>query len=1471
MTLFHPLVSEWFSQNVGTPTPIQENAWPKIQLKQDTLIAAPTGSGKTFAAFFVAINNLTEAALAGQLEKGTKVLYISPLKALSNDIEKNLQGPLRGIKQLAEDRGMPIPEVTAMVRSGDTPQSDRQAMIKNPPHILVTTPESLYLLLTSKNGRIMLQTVETIIVDEIHAMVGNKRGSHLSLSMERLTYLCNQTPVRIGLSATQKPIEKVGWFLTGMRSTDKYKENGSITLPPCHIVDAGHNREMDLALEIPKSELTALMANEVWTEVYERIMELVNSHKTTLIFVNTRRLAERLAHQLTERLGDEAVTAHHGSMSKDHRFDAEQRLKSGSLKTLVATASLELGIDIGAVDLVIQLGSPKSIAAFLQRVGRSGHSISGTPKGRLFPLSRDELVECTALLDAVRRKELDAIIMPEGPTDILAQQIVAECAARDYEEDELYEVMSKAFPYRNLTFDDFREVVVMLATGFTTRKGRRSAYLHHDGINRRIKPRKNARLTAIVAGGAIPDNFEFDVVLEPSNTFLGTLNEDFAIESLPGDIFQLGNNSWRILKVEAGKVRVADAEGQAPTIPFWFGESPGRTRELSESVSRLREEIGNRIDLDKIPLPEAEPSPENNAWKNPAISWLCDEVGIQPDAAEQVVNYLGATAAALEVMPTRKDIVLERFFDDAGDMHLVVHSPFGSRLNRAWGLSLRKKFCRRFNFELQAAATEDAIILSLGSTHSFPIMEVFNYLNPQTVRQVLVQALLDSPMFEIRWRWNASRALAILRRRAGYKVPPQIQRMQSEDLIALIFPDQLACLENIAGEREVPKHPLVDQTIHDCLTEAMDIEELEELLTLMQDKKIRLHAKDLREPSPLSSEIIVAKPYAFLDPAPGEERRTLAIKNRKFMDPSDAKEIGKLDVLAIKSVREEAFPNVASADELHDALSLHAYLTEAEVNENGWQLLIESLVEDIRVNSLSINNKNIWVCMERLDEFRHAFQEKCIEKFNHPLPEELKWNPDPEQKVDPYNEIIRGRMEMLPCITSEEIAETLGEKTSIIDQALLALENEGFIFRGTFTPDAGVEEWCERRLLARIHRYTLKKLRSEIEPVASGDFMRFLFSWHHLDEQVPEGPQSLNGILDQLEGFQAQAASWESDLLPSRLKNYDFQFLDYACLSGKVLWGRFSPPISHDEEKKISGPIKTTPISLVNRQQIGIWLSPLISSDLTDTYEKSVYEYLDQHGACFFDDIVRGTELFKVQVEDAIKGLVGKGLVTSDSFTGLRALLVPTKYKTSQRGRRHTSPAFGMDHAGRWSLIKNIENPSAKAGLDKSNGITYDKQLQQMANIFLKRYGVVFRKIYDRESLTVPWRDLVRVLRRMEARGEIRGGRFVLGVYGEQFATTEALTMLRKTRKLPKTGNLIAISASDPLNLVGIITPGGKIPAIYSNRILFKDGEPIMTKVGKEINLIQKQPQDQMHGLERRLIERDISPHLRKYLGKGIY
>jgi ATP-dependent Lhr-like helicase len=1422
---FHPAVAAWFARAFDCPTSAQVQAWPAIQAGRHTLIAAPTGSGKTFAAFLAAIDRLVREGIEGRLADETQVVYVSPLKALSNDINRNLEAPLAGISEELRVLGLPEVPIRTFVRTGDTPQTERAAARRNPPHIVVTTPESLYILLGSQSGREMLSSTRTVIVDEIHALAGNKRGAHLALSLERLEALVAKPLVRVGLSATQKPIEEVARFLVGVRG-----DHGS---SECTIVDSGHARSRDLAIEVPPAPLEAVMSGEVWTQIYDRLAELSRAHRTTLVFVNTRRAAERTARHLSERLGDENVAAHHGSMAKELRFDAEHRLKRGELKLLVATASLELGIDIGDVDLVCQLGSTRSINSFLQRVGRAGHSVGGVSKGRLFPLSRDELVECTALLDAVRRGELDRLEIPENQIDVITQQIAAEAGGREWNLDELHALFRRAHPFRNFDRKEFDELVQMLGEGYSTRRGRHGALVHHDAVNGVVRGRKGTRLTAITNGGTIPDTADYKVILEPEGHMVGTLNEDFAIESLAGDVFQLGNVSYRILRVEQSAVRVEDARGQPPTIPFWLGEAPGRSDELSVAVSGLRRRVEVLLD---------------EGGRDAALAWFMDEIGLSEAAALQLVDYLAAGRAALGCLPTRDTLVFERFFDEAGGMQLVIHTPFGSRVNRAWGLALRKRFCRKFNFELQAAATEDNLILSLTSAHSFDLPDVAKYLHSNSARHILVQALCAAPMFELRWRWDATVALALPRFRGGKKVPPQIARMNAEDLLASVFPDQVACAENLPGELEIPDHPLVRQTIRDCLEEAMDVDGFETLLRRLESGDIRVVACDLTEPSPLALEVLSARPYAFLDDAPLEERRTQAVMSRRWMDPESAADIGKLDADAVNRVREEAWPDASSGDELHDALLWLTYVTDEEVKSSPtWLRLLRDLASEARVTHL---DSGAWIPVERRPMFEAVLPAARFGP-DAPAPATYAKTWDAGEAMV---EIVRGRLEGLGPVTGASIASSLGVAVERIDAALLALQAEGFAMKGRFTPGVREDEWCERRLLARIHRYTVKRLRSEIEPVRVRDFLRFLFDWQRvLPEARMQGPDAVAAVLAQLEGFEAPAAAWETEILPSRIAEYEPAWLDEHCLAGRFIWSRLATRKADPERG--AAPVRSTPITLLARRNVKLWSAFAESPDSAQLTERArdVAAFIQANGASFFDEIAEGLHLLPSQAEEALAELVALGFVNSDSFGGLRALLVPSDRRPASRGRGRGRriALFGMADAGRWALVRRPAPASAASAPADDDPASIrradDEAVEHVVRALLRRWGVIFWRLMATEAGWLPpWRDLLMCCRRLEARGEIRGGRFVAGFSGEQFASTDAIGLLRDIRRKEYTGQQVAVSAADPLNLVGILTPGARLPALTGNRVLYRDGVPIAVFAGGETRFLeQMEPKEQ--------------------------
>ncbi len=1461
----HPIVQEWFVRKFGTPTEPQEQGWPHILAGRTTLISAPTGSGKTLAAFLICIDRLVREALSGNLTDRTHILYVSPLKALGNDIQKNLEGPLAEITTLAGQHGLLMPQIRAAVRTGDTLMKERQSMLKRPPHILVTTPESLYILLTAQKSRGILSDVNTIIVDEIHAVADDKRGAHLSLSLERLDALTRRRTVRIGLSATQKPIETVARFLTGNGRTDAV------------VINVGHKRVMDLAVEVPGQELGPIASNDLWDEVYDRICKLVEQHRSTLVFVNTRKLAERLAFNLSERLGEGTVAAHHGSLARKMRLDAENKLKNGEVKVLVATASLELGIDIGFVDLVCHIGSPRSIGVALQRFGRSGHWRGAVPKGRFFPTTRDELVECAALVRSIHQGELDRLIIPESPLDILAQQMVAMCSAEEWNEDELFDVVTRAYPYRELSRKDYDDLLIMLADGIASQRGRFGAYLYHDRVNKRLKARRGARMIAIMNGGAIPETALYTVVAEPEGLVVGTLHEDFAVESMKGDIVLLGNTSWRIRKIEAaGRILVEDAHGAPPSIPFWLGEAPGRTEELSRQLGELRQTISDMT-------PNTVPGFVNqkSAEVRSAVEWLKRECGLDDPGAEQAIEYVVTGRAVLGAVPTFNTIIAERFFDEGGGMQLVLHAPFGARINKAWGLSLRKRFCVSFNFELQAAATDNGVSIALAEQHSFPLADVFHFLHENTVKEVLQQAALLSPLLETRWRWDANRALALLRIWNGKKIPLQVQRTRSADLLASVFPDVAACQENVDGPIQVPDHPLVREVMKDIFQEALDLEGLKRVLRQMNNGEIKCIAVDTPVPSVFSHEILNSNPFAFLDDAPLEERRARAVELRRTLPESVLKEVGALDPAAIAEVRAGAWPDVRDADELADTLHTLIALPEKLAGKSlplihtddtdrkesilkestfddrvaqallpvqkrpseesvrpeptEWSPLFEQLRSSRRATRAKLTTAQagvpvphnslecwFWVSAEKSKTFRAIYPEA---RFDEELPEVENEAPSPD---DALKTMVTGWLTHLGPMTASALAQLLRLPVTEIDKALLRIESTGLILRGNFEKTGNEElQWTERRLLARIHRLTLGTLRKQIEPVTSAIFMRWLLRWQHVapGSQVRDEHGTLQ-VLRQLQGFEIPASAWERQVLARRISNYDPKILDHLCLTGAVGWGRLSPHPAMLEDSAGSGrrvvPTSVAPITFFVRDDAEWMALPSVRSAHQEAEKeirglgpgaRDVLAFLRSRGASFFADIVRGSDKLKSEVETALWELVAAGLVTADGFDNLRALIDPKRRSGHGSGKTNRP----RHSAGRWSLLYPPQ------GEDSSRAV------ESVCRVLLERYGVVFRELLVRENMLPRWRDLLINFRRLEDRGEVRGGRFISGFIGEQFALPIAVESLRAMKNIQPGGETITISAADPLNLAGIIVPGERVPAISGKHLSFKDGVLVET------------------------------------------
>jgi ATP-dependent helicase Lhr and Lhr-like helicase len=1353
---FHPAVRLWFERRFADgPTEAQAGGWPAIMAGRHTLVCAPTGSGKTLAGFLAAIDALYRAHATGDWIEGvTKVVYLSPLKALAIDVHTNLEQPLAEIAEVAQELGYEPAPVTVGVRTGDSTSSQRQTLLRRPPNLLVTTPESLYLYLTAERSRKTLQTVETVIVDEIHALARDKRGLHLALSLERLAAVADKAPVRVGLSATVKPLETAARLLVGAEE------------PLPVIVDSGHRRALEISLEMPDGELEAALSADQFEEILDRIAGHVAEHRTTLVFVNTRNLSERVAHELGERLGEDQVAAHHGSLSRERRQRVERRLRAGELRALVATASLELGIDVGPVELVCQIGSPHSIATFLQRVGRANHQRDGVPRGVLFPTTRDELVECAALLAAVSNGRLDSVHPPELALDILAQQIVAEVAAGGEDgvgEEELFALTRRAWAYRRLTREQFEEVLELVSAGIETGRGRRMAYVHRDRVNGRLRGRRGARLASLTSGGAIPETGDYRVLLEPGDVFIGSVNEDFAIESMRGDVFLLGTHPWQISGVTNGIMRVRDATGKHPTIPFWLGEAPGRTDELSDEVSRLRRGVAARLAA---------------GGRLDAISFAQAISGIDEVAAAAVVDYLHAGEAALGVLPSDEDIVFERFFDESGGMQLIVHTPLGSRINRALGLGLRKKFCLNFDFELQAAASNDAVLLSLGPQHSFPLEDVPAFLRSQNVQEAVSQAVLRSPMFTARWRWNLNRSLAVLRRKGGKLNPFNIQRIEAADLMAAVFPSLAACQDNApAGPIEIPDHPLVRETLGDCLTEAMDIDGLKALVRRFEQGTIRMHFVDTVEPSVLAHEILNGRPFTYLDEDTEiGERRSRTVPLRRGL-PVEPRELGRLDPGAIERVRSEAIPHVRDPDELHDVL---LSLIGTRPHEE-WREPFEALAADGRCFELRTPD-SLWAATERRGELEALFP-AAIFVPDHPLPGALAGSPDAD---DAAVRAIQGHLEISGPITVDELAAATGLPPGSVTIALEALRGRGFAVSGAFEPERG-EQWCARRLLARIHGYTRERRRAHVRPVSQQEWEEFLEVWWHVARGTQlHGRAGVAEVIEQLQGSQWPAGDWER-ILSARVESYRPEWLDDLCLSGEVVWGRLSlieravdGEDRADERAAWNGktPSRRTPITFMLREDLP-WLlqahrGGAQPAEPTGGPSREVLDALRARGALFHPELQAATGRLPAEIEEGLWDGVARGLVTADGFNAMRSLLhARTRFARRQRayqrpGSRGRRGSWRHGVEGRWTLLPAVEP------IDE-----VEELAETVAWQLLLRWGVVFRDVYLKERLALAWREILWALRRLEARGLTRAGHFVTGVTGEQFANETTIPLLR--------------------------------------------------------------------------------------------
>jgi ATP-dependent helicase Lhr and Lhr-like helicase len=1420
VSAFHPVVRAWFERRFGRPSAIQESGWPLIGGGHDVLLCAPTGSGKTLAAFLWSINQLVIEAGSGALPDEVSVLYVSPLKALANDIRLNLEEPLSGVRASAAEAGLGLAPIRAGLRTGDTPAGERSAMLRRPPHILVTTPESLFILLTSARFREKLRSVRWVIVDELHALAGNKRGAHLAITLERLERLVvaqsAARPARIGLSATLNPIEELGRFLTGA----EVDADGNRCERPCWIVRAGDGpRQMDLQVLAPGPELGPLATHPHWDAVYDRIAELIGAHRTTLVFTLSRRWAERVALALQKRLGQDAVMAHHGSLARAERLLAEQRLKRGELRAIVATASLELGIDVGAVDLVCQIDSPKSISAAIQRIGRSGHALGQTPKGRIFAMTLDDLLECGAAVRAMRSGHLDQVEIPTGCLDVAAQQIVAIAADEgQIAEAELLRILRRAHNFSSLEPAQLRALLEQMAAELPERIQGAYPKIFYDRTGGWVRPRRGARIAAITSGGTIPEAGNYDVVIESQQRKIGDVEEDFAQESVRGDVFALGSMPWQIQRISRGRLMVEPAPGMQPSLPFWMAEAAGRTPAISREICDLRHEIARRLSD-----PEA------------AQRFLENECAMEPPAAAQAVDYVRRGLDALGAIPDERTIIAERFFDGLGGTQIVIHSPLGMRVNRGFGLALRKRLCQSFDFEIQASAIDDGVLLALNSRHSFPLEEVFTFLNSRTVRDLLVQALLAAPMFEVRLRHTATRALSIMRNSKGRKVPAWIQRLRAQDLTIALFPQQQACQDNRPPHVEIPDHFIIQEAIRECLEESTDIKRLCALLAGIEDGTVRTAAVDSIAPSVFAQRLLLAWDYSFLDDGERANRRSRSVMMNRGM----AEDVLRTEDLSEMLAR-EALARVAAeaagiapgrqardADELYELIRAHGGLSADEIGERvagDSATLIGELAASRRVVQINPAHRqgSVWIAAEDAALFAAAYPE-AIASGDAAIPAAGAIDGDTARE-----EIVRRALRTSGPVEPPMLADRLGIQIAEVRRHLAALEAKGAVFRGRFTR-ADSESWCDRYNLERIHRLTLEKIRSEVEPCEDHEYAAFVLRWHHIGgSDAPSGVEGVAAVLDQLGGVALDTELWERAIIPARVPDYRPEHLDMLCLSGQVMWVARSRSAG-EVPSRIAFVPRDRPYLSRRRVETD-------AAQPEDPKELAVLKVLQAGGALYLDQVAIRAELSERDVLRALWSLAAGGWTTNDGFAPIRlmagapdvqqALQAPPDRKLSRYDaglRARLKSSLG----GRWVAIGGHERDGAPAGSQELE--------REFAMALLRRHGIVMREVLAAEE-GASWSEMVFTLRRLEYSGTIRRGYFVRSLAGEQYALPEALELLRAIKTTGASPEPIAaLSAVDPANPFGAAIPGCGIAREPGNVVVIAGGRVIMGLAGRDL------------------------------------
>ena len=1258
MADFLPFVRRWFEDTFAQATRPQIEGWEAIASGRDTLIVAPTGSGKTLAAFLWALDHLHRLGLERRLEDRVYVVYVSPLRALNNDIEKNLRAPLAGIRAAAAAEGIKLPEVRVAVRTGDTLAPQRQAMTRRPPHVLITTPESLYILLTSERFRPAFAHTRFLIVDEIHALMGSKRGAHLALSLERLQALVEAgggaRPQRIGCSATVSPIESALAFLTGATARDP------IT------IDAGFTRDLDLQIVAPVDDFLTSESDMVWEATLQQIAELVQAHRTTLVFAQSRRAAERLARDLNDRITDGRVAAHHGSLSRRARLEAENRLKQGELRALVATSSLELGIDVGAIDLVVQLQSPRNIAAALQRVGRAGHLLSRTSKGRIIVTRGEELLEAAAVVRSIKERQLDRIVTPEAPLDVLAQQVVAAVAAESLTVDTLHARFKNAAPYRNLGREELVAVVRSLAEPLPAEVKGAAPRILWDRVNDRLHARRGSRFLALTSGGTIPDNGLYDVFVAETDLKVGTLDEEFVTESLPGDVFLLGSHAWKIVKVRSDRVLVEDAQGMSPTIPFWKGEHPSRSWELGLAVGRLRRDAAERLDAPDF------------------VAWATDACGLDARAAGAMRAWLVKAGEILDGVPDDQGIVVESFSDEMGGRHAMIHAVFGMRINGAWGMVLREKLRRVFGIVAEASHVDDGILLSFAPGQVPPAPErLVTLVAPEEVDTLLGRALIGTPLFATRFRHCAIRALFIPRMSRGQRTPAYLQRLKAD-----------ALLESVGGQ---PEFPVVAETLRECFNDALDVTRLKRLLERLHDGEMWRRHVDTPLPSPFVYPLLLAWDWAYLGAGHAEERRSDAVTMRKAWSVA-AGPLRPEIVAAVEAELQKTSPDrrARDANELAGILDDLGDLTAAEIAARALddgEGMIAALAAEHRVLVLEFpSGRKAWAGATDAALYGSLATDAGLERVTLRL--------------------LRTR----GPVTAAWLAERYGLPADAATGALERLTARGLVRRGAFLAEAPAPQYVHIAVLDEIQRRQVHARRVP-RPVASAEqFSAFLLRRHHLhpDHRLA-GPPGVLASLELLQGEDLPVRVWEQDLLPARVENYEREWLDRLGLAGEMAWTVFD---------KAPGERGRSPrVGAALRENIG-WLRENGSPPPElDARVKNVFLHLQLRGASFAQDLGRATGLSTPDVLSALWELFWAGLVTPDTFSAIVAGVTPARRPRESSGarRRRRGQSRGvlsqLPVVGRWSVLGDEERLSP------------EEREEARAQLLLARFGVVAREL----------------------------------------------------------------------------------------------------------------------------------------------